>query len=317
MGTVSEWLESLKGADGLPGKDGINGVDGHDGADGRNGIDGQNGTNGENGLSAYEFAVQGGYTGTVEEWLQSITPDLSLYITRVEILKIIDNKVHSSAPDLSLYVTRVETQKLIESKFQTVESDLTSLENTVNREIQAIKDSVELIILQAHWHHNLILLNSLTSAKIAKWDRISNVETELQQFKDSTQYDQENQNDAILNLENRITILELLIHSENNGYTMLFEHRRDAISTYGANIGLVLNGGFHTMTHFCEQYPNFCCEDNNYALSYNQDDFNWDAPILTVVEKKLHLTSDNKIQFRYTSDSKIDKLKALHDEVLF
>ena len=28
VGTVSEWLKSLKGADGLPGKDGINGTDG-------------------------------------------------------------------------------------------------------------------------------------------------------------------------------------------------------------------------------------------------------------------------------------------------
>ena len=109
-------------------------------------------------------------------------------------------------------------------------------------------------------------------------------------------------------MENRITILESLIHSDNNGYTVLFEHGTDAISTYEANIGLVLNGGFHIMTHFCEQYPNFCCKDTNYALSYNQDDFNWDAPILTVVEKKLHLTSDSKIQFRYTSGATEDSL---------
>lgn len=84
VGTVSEWLESLKGSDGLPGKDGINGtdgVDGKDGADRRNGVDGrdgrdgadgQNGTDGENGLSAYELAVQNGYTGTEKEWLSSL-----------------------------------------------------------------------------------------------------------------------------------------------------------------------------------------------------------------------------------------------------
>lgn len=81
VGTVSEWLESLKGSDGLPGKDGINGtdgVDGKNGADGRNGVDGrdgadgQNGTDGENGLSAYELAVQNGYTGTEKEWLSSL-----------------------------------------------------------------------------------------------------------------------------------------------------------------------------------------------------------------------------------------------------
>ena len=234
VGTVSDWLESLKGADGLPGKDGINGVDGKDGKAGRDGVDGQNGidgkdgrdgVDGQNGLSAYEVAVENGFTGSEEEWLQSITPDLSPYITRVEVLKIVDDKVHSSAPDLSPYVTRVETQKLVESKFQTVESDLTSLENTVNTEIQAVKDSVEPVVSQAHWHHNLTLLNSLTSAKIAKWDKISDIDIELQQLRDSTQYDQQNQNDVILNLENRITILESKILSGNNIVTLFSADR--------------------------------------------------------------------------------------------
>lgn len=70
IGTVSEWLESLKGADGLPGKDGINGtngVDGKDGKAGRDGVDGKNGIDGENGLSAYEIAVENGFTGSEEE----------------------------------------------------------------------------------------------------------------------------------------------------------------------------------------------------------------------------------------------------------
>ena len=81
VGTVSDWLESLKGADGLPGKDGIDGKNGRDGVDGKNGtngkdsgdgVDGQNGAHGENGLSAYELTVQDRYTGTVEEWLSSL-----------------------------------------------------------------------------------------------------------------------------------------------------------------------------------------------------------------------------------------------------
>ncbi len=366
VGTVSDWLESLKGADGLPGKDGIagiNGVDGQNGSDGEKGLsayqlavqngytgtvdewllslNGRNGIDGKtvelrvynnelqyrwldsadhdvsmwthlflltdlNGKSAYEIASENGYTGTEEEWLQSITPDLSPYITRVEVLKIVDDKVHSSAPDLSPYVTRVETQKLVEAKFQTVENDLTSLENTVNSEIQTIKDSVEPVISQAHWHHNLTLLNSLTSAKIAKWDKISEVDTELQQLRDSTQYDQQNQNDAILNLENRITILESLINRENNGYTVLFECGDDVMEKYSTVLGFVLNGGFRTLTNMNSQFPNFCCEDTNYALSYNQEDFNWDAQILTCIERMLHLTSDSKIQFRYTSGANED-----------
>lgn len=59
-GTESEWLESLKGSDGLPGKDG------------ENGTDGQNGADGINGKSAFEIAVKNGFVGTESEWLESL-----------------------------------------------------------------------------------------------------------------------------------------------------------------------------------------------------------------------------------------------------
>ena len=92
-GTELEWLESLKGADGKDGKDGIDGKDGRDGVDGKdgsNGMDGYSGTDGadgkdgrdgtdgrngkdgmdgKNGLSAYEIALQNGYTGTIEDFV--------------------------------------------------------------------------------------------------------------------------------------------------------------------------------------------------------------------------------------------------------
>ena len=253
-----------------------------------------------NGKSAYEIAAENGYTGTEEEWLQSITPDLSPYITRVEVLKIVDDKVHSSAPDLSPYVTKVETQKLIESKFQTVESDLTALENTVNSEIQAVKDSVEPVISQAHWHHNLTLLNSLTSAKIAKWDKISNVETELQQLRDSTQYDQQNQNDAILNLENRITILESKITSGNNAVT-LFSAGADVFDLHDKDILLLLNNGTYSLISFVEQYPEFCSANTEYTLNYSFDVLGWDTSLLTASATAVKISSNSKIIMEYMS----------------
>lgn len=48
---------------------------GEAGASGLNGKDGTNGTNGkdgENGKSAYELAVEAGFSGTLEEWLESL-----------------------------------------------------------------------------------------------------------------------------------------------------------------------------------------------------------------------------------------------------
>ncbi len=91
VGTEVEWLQSLKGADG---KDGVNGKDG---CDGRNGADGLPGRDGIDGKSAYIIAVEHGFTGTENEWLQSlkgadgrdgITPDMSDYATKTDIAEL-------------------------------------------------------------------------------------------------------------------------------------------------------------------------------------------------------------------------------------
>lgn len=88
VGTEAEWLKSLKGVDGLPGKDG---KDGADGLPGRDGIDGTDGK------SAYIIAVEHGFTGTENEWLQSlkgadgkdgITHDMSDYATKADIAEL-------------------------------------------------------------------------------------------------------------------------------------------------------------------------------------------------------------------------------------
>lgn len=54
VGSISQWLESLKGEEGDPG---IPGVDG---------------TNGTNGASAYDLAVANGFVGNISEWLASL-----------------------------------------------------------------------------------------------------------------------------------------------------------------------------------------------------------------------------------------------------
>ena len=62
VGTLPEWLESLKGADGIDGtigQDGAPGADGAAGVDGVDGINGTNGTDGTNGADAPEVMIQG------------------------------------------------------------------------------------------------------------------------------------------------------------------------------------------------------------------------------------------------------------------
>ena len=51
---------------------GFSGLKGEDGTDGRDGADGPAGADGADGKSAYELAVEEGYTGTEEEWLASL-----------------------------------------------------------------------------------------------------------------------------------------------------------------------------------------------------------------------------------------------------
>ena len=91
VGTEAEWIEKLKGVDGRNGVDGLPGKDGKNGADGLPGRDGINGTDGK---SAYIIAVEHGFSGTENEWLQSlkgadgkdgITPDMSDYATKADI----------------------------------------------------------------------------------------------------------------------------------------------------------------------------------------------------------------------------------------
>ena len=60
VGTVAEWLESLKGRDGIDGKDGLPGKDGKDGADGSDGEDGTDGANGKDGITP-KLEIREGY----------------------------------------------------------------------------------------------------------------------------------------------------------------------------------------------------------------------------------------------------------------
>ena len=278
VGTVEQWLESLKGADGTPGADGRDGTDGMPGADGHDGADGK---------SAYEIAVEHGYSGTEEEWISEMKPDLSAYPRREELLLIIERKleptqekahVHEnkavldsiSAEDYALLdgLQQFEdsTQHDIQSLNEAVSSlnsrththsnksvldsitqadkaaidSLPQFKDGVEADLSELRESVSTVVEQAHWHHNLTVLNGITAAKVAKWDSngewqlpfqtlqgnvmdyqmqmnhrmdesdqtVSDLDTQVQQLRDSNQYDHQNMNDSINLLENRIGNLE-------------------------------------------------------------------------------------------------------------
>ncbi|ASS60558.1 hypothetical protein CHN56_00013 [Bacillus velezensis] len=69
QGNVEEWLTSLKGEKGSTGATGAKGDKGDTGATGAKGA---TGAAGKDGKSAYELAVQQGFSGTLDEWLASL-----------------------------------------------------------------------------------------------------------------------------------------------------------------------------------------------------------------------------------------------------
>jgi uncharacterized delta-60 repeat protein len=69
VGTESEWLDSLVGPTGPTGPQGPAGADGADGADGSPGTPGADGADGD---SAYQVALNNGFVGTEEDWLDSL-----------------------------------------------------------------------------------------------------------------------------------------------------------------------------------------------------------------------------------------------------
>lgn len=183
--------------------------------------------------------------------------------------------------------------------------DLQQFEDSTKYDIQTIRESVEPVISQAHWHHNLTLLNSFTSAKVAKWDKISDIESELQQFRDSTQYDKQNQNDAILNLENRITILESQFANGSNAVT-LFSAGSDVFEVYDNSLVFMVNNGSYPLTRFVEQYPDFCSENTDFLLNYSSSVFNWGMTIQSAFCNLVKITPNSKVLLEYLAGANSD-----------
>lgn len=81
----------------------------------------------------------------------------------------------------------------------------------------------------------------------------------------------------------------------------LFRASIDTLHDYGEKIYTFYNDGYRSLSGFADSYPNFCCEENGYAIYYNQTDFNWGQIIYTQCVTPVSLTSDSGILFSYKS----------------
>lgn len=83
----------------------------------------------------------------------------------------------------------------------------------------------------------------------------------------------------------------------------LFKASIDTLHDFGEKLYTFYNDGYRSLAGFAESYPNFCSEENGYALYYNQPDFNWGAVIYTMCITPVRITPAMKIMLCYNSGS--------------
>lgn len=209
-----------------------------------------------------------------------------------------------------------ENKEILDSLTADLMTDLQGLqqfEDSTKYDIQTLQESVSPVISQAHWHHNLTTLNSITAAKMTEWNSITNlktrvngISTELTVFKSKCDNNAAEIVSNEKNIENLLQTVESLqaqidnLHSADTAVT-LFHSGSDALSTYGEKIYTFYNDGYRSLNGFSESYPNFCSAENDYALFYNQPDFNWGAVIYTMCTESVRITPTKSLLISYRS----------------
>ena len=281
VGTAAEWLESLKGKDGIDGKDGLPGKDGKDGADG---LPGKDGTNGKDGLPGKD-----GRDGK-----DGVSPDLTNYPDTDAVKALIQAAVQPLLQQAHIHKNLDVLDDLTADELSLLRA-LQEFEDDTTYNIQTFREAIAALNEKAHTHENQSALEQITAAKIAQWDgfgtQINGLSTKVTVYSEKTERTLESLQKQIDNL------------TSGRNYTILFQSGQNAVSTYASNLSMILDGGYQTMADFLTAYPQFCSAANDFVLSYSQECFNWDKSVLTVCAKPLSLTKNAEIVMSYQSGS--------------
>ena len=270
VGTVAEWLESLKGRDGIDGKDGTNGKDGKDGRDGKDGV----------------------------------SPDLTNYPDTDAVKALIQAAVQPLLQQAHIHKNPNVLDDLTADELSLLRA-LQEFEDDTTYNIQTFREAIAALNEKAHTHENQSALDQITAAKIAQWDsfgtQINGLSTKVTVYSEKV----ENNTSRIGTAERTLESLQKQIDNLTSGrnYTVLFQSGQNAILTYASNLSMILDGRYQTMADFLTAYPQFCSAENDFMLSYSQTCFNWDKSVLTVCAKPLSLTKNAEIVMSYQSGS--------------
>ena len=275
VGTVAEWLESLKGRNGIDGKDGKDGLPGKDGTNGKDGLPGKDGRDGRDGKDG-------------------VSPDLTNYPDTDAVKALIQAAVQPLLQQAHVHENLDILNALTDTEL-TLLHELQAFEDDTTYNIQTFREAIAALNEKAHTYENQSALDQITAAKIAQWDgfgtQINGLSTKVTVYSEKTERTLESLQKQIDNL------------TSGRNYTVLFQSGQNAISTYASNLSMILDGRYQTMADFLTAYPQFCSAENNFMLSYSQTCFNWDKSVLTVCAKPLSLTKNAEIVMSYQSGS--------------
>lgn len=281
VGTVAEWLESLKGRDGIDGKDGLPGKDGKDGLPGKDGTNGKDGLPGKDGRDG-------------RDGKDGVSPDLTNYPDTDAVKALVQDAVQPLLQQTHIHKNLNVLDDLTANELSLLRA-LQAFEDDTTYNIQTFREAIAALNEKAHTHENQSALDQITAAKIAQWDgfgtQINGLSTKVTVYSEKTERTLESLQKQIDNL------------TSGRNYTVLFQSGQDAISTYASNLSMILDGRYQTMADFLAAYPQFCSAENDFVLSYSQECFNWDKSVLTVCAKPLSLTKNAEIVMSYQSGS--------------
>ena len=281
VGTAAEWLESLKGRDGIDGKDGLPGKDGKDGLPGKDGTNGKDGLPGKDGRDG-------------RDGKDGVSPDLTNYPDTDAVKALIQAAVQPLLQQAHIHKNLDVLDDLTADELSLLRA-LQEFEDDTTYNIQTFREAIAALNEKAHTHENQSVLDQITAAKIAQWDgfgtQINGLSTKVTVYSEKTERTLESLKKQIDNL------------TSGRNYTVLFQSGQNAISTYASNLSMILDGRYQTMADFLTAYPQFCSAANDFVLSYSQECFNWDKSVLTVCAKPLSLTKKVEIVMSYQSGS--------------
>ena len=263
------------------------------------------------------------YTQILQKIEEVTAPNMSQYPKKDEIQKMIEEALKNSETVIPADYEAIRENSHTHKNKEFLDSltaeslalipDLQQFEDTVKEDIHRIDEIIQSINNTVHTHENLDVLNGITADRVASWD---SMKTSINNFMNSmTIYNEKVSSTAnrVDSAESEINALQKTIEAlqkqidsvSGSSVVTLFQNGTDALEKYGETTYIFYNNGYRSLNGFAQAYPNFCSAENDYALYYNQTDFNWAGEIYTMILQPFSISKNSGIVLTYQSGASV------------